>query len=355
MSRRTVQNAVAVVAGAAAFVLGAARSARSEDLWQRAAGPSPQDPYRRALASGDQYALRAAEQETLHHGEPANAFALRAADAYEQATALDPRAPEPHYRAAEVLYLHFVEDPIHPQRNPAERAIRHWAEFERMAPRDPRLEGIFFKRSLAYTKLGGDDNYRLAAADYEKQLRLMDQGSAPEEEIARVLSNAAEIYMAMGDLDRALTLYYDSIEFASRSQRLYAFGLAVALDRDGQAVKARETIRRFGGYSYDVLNPPEGGVFFIPDGDEHYYQALGHETAGQFEAAINHYRQYLRLQPRSRYGERAQQNIRLLEARMRGKGKRGEGAAPDDESRWMFPGKVKAKARAGPKRVGEKP
>ena len=87
---------------------------------------------------------------------------------------------------------------------------------------------------------------------------------------------------------------------------------------------------------------------------EHYYQALGHETAGQFEAAINHYRQFLRLQPRSRYAERAQENIRVLEARMRGKGKRGEAAAPDDESPWMVPARPKSKARAGAKR-GETP
>ena len=313
---------LALAAGAVAVAVAAPHAASSDDMWQRVAAPANQEAYRHGIARGDQYALRAAEQQTLGHGEPANSLALRAAEAYERAAAFDRRAAEPHYRAAEVLYLHFVEESDHPQRHPAARAVRHWAEFERKAPRDPRLESIYFRRSLTYTKLGGPDNYRLAAADYEKELRLMDPGSAPEEQLARVLSNAAEIYMALGDLDRALTLYYDSIEFATQSQRLYAFGLAVALDRDGQAAKARETIRRFGGYSHEVLNPRDGGVFFIPDGDEHYYHALGKETAGQLESAVNHYRQFLRAQPGSPYAERARSNIDRLEGKMRGKGKR---------------------------------
>jgi tetratricopeptide (TPR) repeat protein len=323
-------------AAIAAVIMAASGVAWSDDLWRQAAGPSRQTTFHRMMTRGDQYALRAAEQQTMGHGEPANMLALRAADAYERAAVLDTRAAEPHYRAAEVLYLHFVEDPNHPPKMPAERAIRHWVDFERLAPRDPRLESIYFRRSLTYTKLGGADNYRLAAADYEKELRLIDPGSVSEDQIARVLSNAAEIYMALGELDRALTLYYDSIEFATTSQRLYAFGLAVALDRDGQGVKAREIIRRFGGYSYGVLNPPDGGVFFIPDGDEHYYQALGHESSGELESAINHYRQFVRIQPRSPYVERAQQNIKQLEADLKVKGS----------------GKGKATARAG---AGRKP
>ncbi|HWM86693.1 MAG TPA: hypothetical protein VNO33_12665 [Kofleriaceae bacterium] len=333
MNRRArLALAAALGLSAAAVALVVPRSARSDELWRRAGAHANQEPYRRAMVRGDEYALRAAEQATLGHGEPANSLALRATQSYEQAAALDGRAVEPHYRAAEVLYLHFVEESDHPQRHPAERAVRHWDAFERKAPRDPRLESIYFRRSLTFTKLGGYENYRRAAADYESELRLIDPGSAPEEQMARVLSNAAEIYMALGDLDRALTLYYDSIEFATTSQRLYAFGLAVALDRDGQAVKARETIRRFGGFSQDVLRPPEGGVFFIPEGDEHYYQALGHESAGQLESAINHYRQFLRVQPKSPYAERAQHNIKTLEAKLRGGEKPRRGRADAQRS-----------------------
>jgi tetratricopeptide (TPR) repeat protein len=330
--RGPVARAVGVSAIIAAALVPAPGSARSEDVWQRLGAADGRQAYRRAMVQGDQYTLRAAEQATLGHGEPANSLALRAAEAYERAAALDPRAVEPHYRAAEVLYLHFVEEANHPQRHPAERAIRHWAAFERKAPRDPRLESIFFRRSLAYTKLGGVDNYRRAAADYEKELRLIDPGSAPEEQVARVLSNAAEIYMALGELDRALTLYYDSIEFATTSQRLYAFGLAVALDRDGQTTKAREIVRRFGGYSYEVLNPRDGGVFFIPDGDEHYYHAIGQETAGQLESAINHYRQFMRAQPKSPYVERARSNVNRLQAALRAKGKRDP--VEEAKARW---------------------
>ena len=52
-----------------------------------------------------------------------------------------------------------------------------------IAPLDPRLSGVYFRRGLTYTKLGGAENYRKAIADYEAELRLLDSATVSPAEI----------------------------------------------------------------------------------------------------------------------------------------------------------------------------
>ncbi len=292
-------------------------------VWERAAGPAGrQAQYRAQMARGDQLVERAAEQVNLGETQSgrANGLALRAADAYEKAAALQPKAAEPHYRAAEVLYAHFVDENDHlggDQVKPAERAIGHWDAFQKLAPRDPRMSDMLFRRSIALTKLGGVPHYKRAAADYDAALRLEDAASANPLQVALLLSNAAEIHMASGDLERAIELYSDSLDY--NPKELYGYGLVVALDRDGQATKALQMMQDY-GYEHEVLFPDprkESPPFFVPDGDVHWYQSIGEESRGNVQSAINHMNQFLAFQPKSPYRARAVERIKTLENKLR--------------------------------------
>ena len=305
--------------------------------WRGAAGPATKAElaYQKAMARADQLALTSAEQESAGDIGRARSMALRAADAYERAAVLEPTRAEPHYRAAELLFLRFVDPTEHPDPRPTRRAIDHWKAFERLAPRDPRLADVLFRRSLAYTKLGGKENFRHAADDYDAEMSLLDIGSADPGEMALLLSNAAEIHMALGDLDVAITYYRASLEHNIKP--LYAYGLAVALDRDGQATRAREVMSPF-GYDPQVLFPVDGSVFFVPEGDVYWYEALGKELRGEYQSAVNYFHQYLRAQPDSVYAGRAKEKIKRLEALLRaGKGKKGLARQIEPYRIWVSP------------------
>jgi tetratricopeptide (TPR) repeat protein len=294
-------------------LLVAAPAAADDTIWSRATSSAgDRAAFDAAMATADDYTHRAIDMAHDDRGR-ALALALRAASAYEDALAIRPDAAEAHYRAAEVLYAHFVSSVDHPSPEPTRRAIDHWLEFERLAPRDPRLGELYFRRSLAYTKLGGDDAFQRGVTDYERELALLDPTSASASQMSLIYSNAAELYMGTGDLDRAIAYYRNALTYQTRP--LYGYGLAVALDRDGQGVKAREVMRAYA--TTDHLNELfDDSVFFVPDGDIHYYQALGHEAMGQLQSAANHYRQYLRMQGSSRYAARARQNLHALESRL---------------------------------------
>lgn len=305
--------------------------------WRGIAGPATkaQLAYDKAMARAEQLALASVQQESAGDIGRARSMALRAADAYERAAALEPTRAEPHYRAAELLFLRFVDPTEHPDARPTRRAIDHWKAFERLAPRDPRLADVLFRRSLAYTKLGGRENFRHAADDYDAEMSLLDIGSADQGEMALLLANAAEIHMALGDLDTAITYYSDAVEKNARP--LYAYGLAVALDRDGQGARAREVMSRF-GYHPQVLFPVDGSVFFVPEGDVYWYEALGKELRGEYQSAVNYYHQYLRAQPDSVYARRARENIKTLEAQLRaGRGKKGVAQQIEPYRIWVSP------------------
>ncbi len=337
MTRWSIASLAALAAAAVALPA----DAGPRTLWEVAAGPAGSDAsYRSFMAKGDQLVERAAEQVNLGEGSRTrvNPLPLRAAEAYEKAAQLRPKAAEPHYRAAEVLYAHFVDDVEHiggDAIKPAERAIAHWDKFEKLAPRDPRMSDMLFRRSIALTKLGGMANYKRAAADYDAALRLEDAASANPQQIALLLSNAAEIHMASGNLERAIELYSDSLDY--NPKELYGYGLIVALDRDGQATKALEMMQSY-GYEQEVLFPDprkETPPFFVPDGDVHWYISIGMESKGDYQSAINRMHQFLTFQPKSPYVPRAKERIKALEAKLRrSKGKKPPPGAEQYGPNW---------------------
>jgi tetratricopeptide (TPR) repeat protein len=303
---------LAIAALALFFAFGPAH-ANSVDLWSSKGEPSAYD---RAMTEADDLVLRALRGARRGARSQARRLARDAVAAYERASHIDAKQAEPHYRAAEVIYGFMIDEYQFPNRSDLQAAVRHWEAFEKLSPLDPRLEPALFRRSLAHTKLGGEANFLRAIADYDRELELIDQSSIRHrgDHLSTIFSNRAEILMAVGRLDDAIEGYERSIAYRDRS--LYGYGLAVALDRDGQAQRARRIMRIYASSDpTDAL--ADDGVFFVPKGEAFYYYALRAEALGQKREAIAHYNNFLASLPHSRWAKRAEQNLRALKERHR--------------------------------------
>jgi|GEM_PF-3879838 len=302
--------ALTAFAVAAFAIPGVLTASAGDGFWD---APEPRSDYQRAMDLGDRYSQRAGREVRRMKRH----YARLAADAYEQAAALDPKAAEPHFRAAKVLYGTWVENSNLRDETQTVRVIEHFDAFERLAPLDPRLTTkVLFDRALSLSKLGGEKNFLRSVEDYDRLLALGDPANQ-----GLYLSNSAEALMAAGRLERAVERYEDAFE--TYPKPLHRHGLAVALDRDGQEQRARELLR-------EAIRPErgdpapmawlrQGGVFFIPYGDVLYYRALGHDAVGDFANALVLFRHFVRVCESPLYKPRALAHIRRLEAMPRAK------------------------------------
>ena len=291
----------------------AAAPARADDLWSAVAVTAEQDraqrEYDRAMLDGDDAVTAAANTQIR---DVRQRLVDRAIIAYELAARARPDDPEPHFRAATVLRDFLVEcKPRHdvvcpPAITPAQaaRMIEHWNMFERLAPGDPRIpEEILFERALQRTRLGTDADLIAASADYRK---LLD--ARPNGDPSTVLGNLAETYMMLGDLDRAIETYRQTMAHgADLSQE---FGLAVALDRDEQGTEARTIMAARGpaGLARFQLALLGNDIFFVPVGEEQYYLALGAESLGNPSEAIARWDEFIASGAHPQFAARARHN-----------------------------------------------
>lgn len=303
----------------AAFALAAVVSlgltARAGDLWNiPAASPEPADEYLRLMAEGDRQAITSGQLRVQGRRDvDIGSIALKAVAAYESASRLRPKAAEPHYRAAEVIHRHFLQEAkelVFRDRTLAERALDHWRAFETLAPLDPRVTDTLFNRAIVATKLATEKDFEYAIACYEALLTRTDITMARSDLVATWLSNLAETYMMVGRLDQAIEMYEQSLTY--NAQPLYGYGLAVALDRNGQTDAAREVMYTYGvGDRLGALT--DSGIFFVPEGELDYYLALGNEALGNHAAAADHYRRFIKSGAHPRYQPRAGENLQYIE------------------------------------------
>jgi tetratricopeptide (TPR) repeat protein len=184
----------------------------------------------------------------------------------------------------------------------------------------------WFAAAIARTNQG---RYAEAAAAYGAAI-------ATGAEAPAVYSNLGEVLMADGHLRAAEAAYRDAIALASavpgtgamrledplaRSQDLVLgyLGLAVALDRDGQAGAAHETMRR--ALAVDttmavlaVAALPDADLFFVPRGEVHYYLGLARAIAGRRDEAAEAFRDFLTAAPQSRWAPQARAHLAELGA-----------------------------------------
>jgi tetratricopeptide (TPR) repeat protein len=311
-------------------------AAHAGSTWSTGASDAEQaakaDDYDKAMSDGDDAALLAASESS--NSERMKKLVLAAATDYERAAAARPDLAEPHWRAANVLYGFFLDcdhdamwgaslcqndDAGVLDKKLVRRIIRHWDAIERIDPLDPRIgsshfgAGILFHRAILRTKLGTDADLTASIVDYESWL---DRTDANDLNRPLMLGNLAEGYMMVGELEKAILTYRESL--ATLQETSIYYGLAVAYDRDGQGAKAREIIKALGESQFNDWY--EGVIakrtFYVPEGEVYYYLGLAHEALGQPKDAIASYRAFIDSGAHAMYQARAQENIDALNAKV---------------------------------------
>lgn len=304
----------------------------SDDAEDSAADPDDDDAetplskekeYRRYMRRGDRKAVEAGRiriERALGRPRRARAYGAVVDDAvrlYRRASEIKPDAAEPHYRAAEVLYAHKLDTTLSSghlrRRTVADQILEHWNAFEKLAPLDPRFMplgnapySILDRRAILYTRLGTKADIERAILDYEAMMARSPKVNH------RWLGNLAESYMMVGRLDDAIATYRRALEYSQ--DPLHGYGLAVALDRDGQGEQARQIMWTFA--SVDKLHSlGKGGVFFVPREELFYYLGLGHDALGNPAQAVTNYRVFIESGIYPQYQARARENLAAAEKR----------------------------------------
>ena len=307
---------------------GGAVRAGSGDQWVPAdeaiedvAEPDASD-YEIAMAEGDEAALAAA-------GGAASPATIKkkvelAVRAYQRAAKADPKKAEPHWRAGNMIYGFYMDceegyDALCDKENPKiqRRVLAQWHAFEKKAPLDPRVTSMLFDRAIVHTKLATEDDLRAAVADYEALLDRSGDRLDPN-----VYGNLAESHMMLGDLEHAIEFYREALRRGGGTS--VAYGLAVAYDRDYQGAKAREIFAAFRDDEFDRfrkdVDDPSGQTFFVPEGEVHYYLALGYESLGHDAQAIKAWQRFIKSNAHPVYQPRARENLDRLKTKAKAAG-----------------------------------
>ncbi len=278
--------------------------------WAGVVGEGPSG-YDEAMRAGDLHTTVAVRDR---RGRLSGRVA-RAIRAYETAASLRPEAPEPHYRLAQLYYSFYIAriDRRVPDAGKTQKALKHWQHFERLAPRDPRLPDVLFQKSLALTKQANAQGFREAVAVYTQLLSISSPDSLDPNTISIYLGNNAELHMMLGDLDQSIELYQQALAYGNRSW--LGYGLAVALDRDGQGTKARQIMQTNLYNDTNMRRLSQDGTFFVPEGEKNYYLALGYDVLGDTARAVRYYRAFIKSGAHPRFHARAALHLRRLEGR----------------------------------------
>lgn len=238
--------------------------------------------------------------------------------AFERALDVGPETADLHYRAflAAVLLAESHEGAMTGYRESYEAVVRHVEGVRRLQPLDSREDELAIQAGIAYSKLGGlggptaDGYFEKGIREYE-HFRSIDGSQLYADSLAQSYSNEAELLMAVGRLDEALSYYRTSIELYPIEPLGY-FGLAVAYDRNGEWSKAVETMLQASEHGTGVEKLKERGVFFVPNGDIFYYYGLFHQVRGEAATAAMEYTRFLERCTDTKYAARARDHLAEL-------------------------------------------
>jgi tetratricopeptide (TPR) repeat protein len=244
------------------------------------------------------------------------ALADQAQSLAEQAVRDHPSDPTPHLILAHALTVADVQHPEACRPRACERAIVELKEARKLDANGADAGRIASELGLVLSRVG---SYEQALAEYDRALKLIDPERRPsvfEDRDRSVLyGNSAETMMALGRIDQAIERYRQAEAIATAGDiewELAEWGLGVALDRDEQVEKARQAIQRALDVDPAMVHLTDDTVFFEPAGDKRYYEALGHEVAGDRELALAAWRAFLAEFPSSPYARRARAHVNEL-------------------------------------------
>ena len=300
-------------------------------VWDRAvttpADETARELYDAKMLEGDTATLTSTVQSASPQARMESV--RRAEAAYRAASTARPKEAEPYFRIGNLIYQTYFEcdqttltlcDKIYATPVRAEVAINAWNAFEQRAPLDPRIGELLLRRALLNTKLinglPGDHERLVAAAhDYRTALDRSD-GIASTRGDEQLLGNLAETYMMLNQLDDAVTTYLEAVA-AGVARTSTVYGLAVALDRDGEADQALRRIQNQGEDGFEAFTKEymRQQIFFVPDGEANYYFALANEAFGNDGAALEFWNRYLQSGAHPEFQPRAKEHIEQLHKR----------------------------------------
>src|SRR5215470_13409730 len=315
---RTVRAALVTI------LIATAGAAHAGSFWER------NDTRRRdgLAAVGDRHLRDAKQTDAALRGSPSPTSDLvrdylaekaRAAlGAYEKALEIGPETVELHYRAylAAVLLVESHEGILGGYKEAYLAVVRHIEDLRRLQPLDTREDDFAYQAGIAYSKLGAlggpeaDDHFTHGIREYER-FRSVDGNQLSGELLSATYSNEAELLMAIGRLDESISYYRTSIE-VNPMEPLGYFGLAVALDRNGEWSKSSEPMTQASEHGRGIERLKDPTVFFVPSGDIHYYYGLFHQVRGETGLAAMEYRRFLERCHDSKYAARARAHLAEL-------------------------------------------
>lgn len=190
-----------------------------------------------------------------------------AARALERADAVSSPDIRPRALLGRVLSRLAQLSPPDQEREVLIRAARVLEQAIALSPDDPVAVEARFTLAVAWARLG----------EPLKEVAVYDQLLAREpsrQERAVVMMNQAEAFMVLGDLERSVAGYRGSIRLAG-DQPLAFWGLAVALDRNGDNPGAVAAAANALTFDPDASALHDPNVFFMPAHDRFWYDALG--------------------------------------------------------------------------------
>ena len=197
---------------------------------------------------------------------------------------------------------------------------------QRKLPKLIRVE-VMADLALCHARLG----------QHAKEVAAYDDAIAhagPPEQLAILLANQAEGYMALGKLRDAISGYRESLRVVpmigmAKLGVTTHWGLAVALDRSGDLRSAMIQIRDARVYDPHDLRINGDDWIYVPAHDEHWYRALGNwqharvatddrTRIARYQQAIAEYARYIDRAPEGdRWISLAEHRYRQCEREMR--------------------------------------
>jgi tetratricopeptide (TPR) repeat protein len=316
-----------VALGALALVLAAAATATAGP-WGKKAKPKA-NARAQAIKRGDYFLDQAARSVGRSGGmcvtgasTDSHGYATQAVAEYGKALGLGDDA--------DVYYKMFISTTCMVEvRDRWLAAVQYFDGFRAADPMDPRETNILPELCTALSKLGGgggkdaDAYFVRGIAEYDLWRQRVDEDDVSNAKASGIYhTNQAELIMALGPgrIEEAIEHYARAVEI-DPGESLGWYGLAVAADRNGEWGRASDAMKEAVDKDWSVGSQQRGrrlydqGVYFVPQGDLHYYEALRAHMLGDLAAALHSYELFLSECKDTKYAGRARQHIAEIKSK----------------------------------------